>query len=82
MKAEIKLEILKHELVPEHEVLSASDRKAVLEKFRVTKEQLPVIMSTDPVIKQIGAKPGDVVKITRKSETAGKSVYYRCVKEA
>jgi DNA-directed RNA polymerase subunit H len=31
------------------------------------------------MVKILGAKPGDVVKIIRNSETAGESVYYRIV---
>jgi len=43
--------------------------------------QLPYIQSTDALAKEIGAKPGDFVRITRNSETAGTSVYYRYVVE-
>ena len=74
-------DMLKHELVPHHDILSPKDKKEVLEKFNVTKEQLPKIMVSDPVIKQIKAKAGDVIKITRDSPTAGKSVYYRVAVE-
>ena len=71
--------ILAHELVPRHDILSAKERKEVLEKFGVAKEQLPKILATDPVIEEIQAKPGDIIKITRKSPTAGEAVYYRVV---
>jgi len=43
--------------------------------------QFPYIQSTDAIAKEIGAKPGDVVRITRRSETAGSSIYYRYVVE-
>ncbi len=75
----IKDIILNHELVPKHEVLSEDEVKELLKSLKITKEQLPKILSKDPVIKILGAKPGDVVKITRKSPTAGESVYYRVV---
>ena len=40
-----------------------------------------MILGSDPVIKKIEAKPGDVLRITRKSQTAGETVYYRLVTE-
>jgi len=43
---------------------------------------MPFILVTDPISKEIGAKPGDLVKVSRRSETAGSSVYYRYVVEA
>ena len=74
-----KPDILKHALVPEHEIMSKKEIKEMLGKYNVTKGQLPKIMSNDPVVKRITAEPGDVVKITRDSKTAGKSVFYRVV---
>lgn len=43
--------------------------------------QFPYIQSTDAIAKEVGAKPGDFVRITRRSETAGSSTYYRYVVE-
>ena len=77
----IKENIIEHELVPAHEVLSPKDKKAVLEKYGIIKEQLPKILTSDPMIKQIRAKAGDVIKISRDSPTAGKALYYRLVVE-
>lgn len=71
--------ILKHDLVPEHVILSEDEKKAVLEKYNITAKQLPKILITDAVVKTVGAKAGDVIKITRKSPTAGTTTYYRIV---
>ncbi len=74
--------ILEHFLVPKHRVLSPEEAKQVLEKYRITPHQLPAILVSDPVVKAIGAKPGDIIEITRDSPTAGKAIYYRFVVSA
>jgi len=71
--------ILKHELVPEHIILNENEKKELFEKLKLTAINLPKILTNDPVVKAIGAKEGDVLKIIRKSSTAGTSIYYRVV---
>ncbi|MDH5460021.1 MAG: DNA-directed RNA polymerase subunit H [Candidatus Bathyarchaeota archaeon] len=71
--------IFKHELVPKHEILSPEEAKELLEKYRVKPYQLPQIRASDTAAIAIGAKPGDILKVTRKSLTAGKYVSYRYV---
>ena len=71
--------VLEHEMVPKHEVLTATEKNEVLETIGIVKEQLPVIKETDSVSKELAAKPGDVLRIVRKSQTAGHTVYYRLV---
>jgi DNA-directed RNA polymerase subunit H len=66
-------------LVPKHEILPKEEVERVLEKYNITKGQIPKILESDPMVKKIKAKPGDVIKITRKSKTAGESIYYRVV---
>lgn len=73
--------IKNHRLVPKHEVLSPEEAKEVLERYQIQPHQLPLLLSSDPMAKAIGAKPGDIVKITRESKTAGKIVVYRYVVE-
>jgi len=68
-------------LVPEHLLLSEEEAAELLTKYKITPGQLPKIKTSDVVVKQIGAKPGDILKITRKSLTAGKAVAYRLVIE-
>lgn len=54
---------------------------AVLEEFGIQGKDLPVILDSDAVVKLIKAKLGQVLRITRSSPTAGKSIYYRMVTE-
>jgi len=75
----LKVDISKHVLVPEHEVLTDEEAEEVLNKYNITKSQLPKILITDPMVKKIEAKVGDIIKITRKSPTAGESIFYRIV---
>lgn len=70
---------MEHFLVPKHRVLSSEEAEQVLRKYGVKPHQLPSILASDPVVKLIGAKPGDIIEIIRDSPTAGKSVYYRHV---
>jgi len=74
--------IMKHELVPEHIILSEEEKKQLFEKFELTPDQLPQIMNNDPVPVSIGAKPGQILKIVRKSHTAEEAVIYRLVVES
>lgn len=69
-------------MIPKHELLTREEVTQVLAAYNSSPSQLPYILSTDPVAKEIGAKPGDLVRVSRKSETAGASVYYRYVVEA
>ncbi|MDR2624321.1 MAG: DNA-directed RNA polymerase subunit H [Methanobrevibacter sp.] len=75
----MKKDILKHELVPEHNILSESDKKRVFKDLDCNQNQLPKIKITDPVVNAIDAKEGDVLQIKRKSDTAGTFITYRLV---
>jgi DNA-directed RNA polymerase subunit H len=73
--------IFEHYLVPKHEILTPEEKEEVLQKYRVEPYKLPPIKTSDPVARVIGAKPGDLIKIVRKSPTAGEYVSYRYVVE-
>ncbi len=74
-------DLFQHKLVPKHEILTEEERTALLAKFRVQPYQLPQISSVDPCVKAIGAKPGDVLRVIRKSQTAGEHMAFRYVVE-
>ncbi|HSA75885.1 MAG TPA: DNA-directed RNA polymerase subunit H [Candidatus Nitrosocosmicus sp.] len=73
------IKVTNHIFQPKHEVLSKDDAEKVLKKFNVKTNQLPYIMSNDKGLEDLDVRPGDIIKITRKSPTAGESVYYRYV---
>lgn len=64
-----------HSLVPKHELMSRPEQDKLLNMYKVTRIQLPRIMSFDPIVKYYGWPKGHIVKITRK----GGEVYYRCI---
>jgi DNA-directed RNA polymerase subunit H len=68
-----------HILIPEHAKLSVEEKKALLQKYNITPTDLPKIHMTDPAIQHLKVKEGDIIKITRKSPTAGRAVFYRAV---
>ena len=64
----------KHEIVPEDKV------QEVIVKFGTKGvEGFPKMLKDDPAVSEIGAKRGDIIKITRHSSTAGTAIYFRVV---
>lgn len=70
-----------HVYVPKHEIMTKKEAEEVLLKFNCKPTELPFIFVTDPAIVGLGIKPGDMIRITRNSATAGESLYYRYVVE-
>ena len=77
----LQFNILKHQYVPPHTILSKEESDEMMKKYNVAdKSQLPDISRYDPVALAIGMRPGDVCKIDRASKSAVHSTYYRvCV---
>jgi DNA-directed RNA polymerase subunit H (RpoH/RPB5) len=62
---ELEYNILDNIMVPKHQ-------KVVDQKLEEIKDQLPIILSYDPVVRRMNFKPGDIIEIG--------SSYYRLVK--
>lgn len=77
-KSDVDLDIFGHFLVPKMELLSETEKKNLLKKYRIAETNLPKMKSSDPAARKLKAEPGDVVRIEREDPTA-KYNYYRLV---
>jgi len=78
---QLQFDITTHRMAMPHRILTEDEKTGILEKYKIASpDQLPAIDSQDTMVKWIGAIPGDVIEVTRHSDTAGRSLYYRqCV---
>ncbi|MCK4756974.1 MAG: DNA-directed RNA polymerase subunit H [Thermoplasmata archaeon] len=81
----MEFNVLEHEMVPEHHLLSEKEEKKVLENYGIGKDQLPKIRKTDPCIKTLEEilgeeiSEGRVIKVVRLNPVSGVSNAYRVV---
>ena len=74
----LQFNILEHDLVPEHRVLTSEEVDVVKKRYNIVDNtQFPDISRFDPVAQVIGIRPGEVCEIIRPSKTAITSYYYR-----
>jgi DNA-directed RNA polymerase subunit H (RpoH/RPB5) len=74
----LQFNILNHQYVPRHTILSNDEVGEMMKKYNVMeKSQLPDISRYDPVALAIGMRPGEVCSIDRPSKSAISSLYYR-----
>jgi DNA-directed RNA polymerase subunit H (RpoH/RPB5) len=74
----LQYNVLEHELVPPHQVLTNAEALEFKKKYNITDDsQLPDISRFSPVAQAIGMRPGDLCKITRPSKTAINTEFYR-----
>ncbi len=72
---------IEHMLVPKHQILEEKEADAFLSRYNISKQQMPRIKKNDDAIKILNAKPGDIIRITRKSPLGGTAPFYRVVME-
>ena len=77
----MKIDIQDHMLVPKHEIMTDDEISDEFSDVDYDFKDLPKIKSNDPVVKAIGAEAGNVLRITRDSQTAGVFVTYRIVED-
>jgi DNA-directed RNA polymerase subunit H len=73
------LDIFQSNLVSRHELLNAEERSELMKKLNIKLKQLPRMKRDDAGVDKLEAKRGDVVRIVRKSLSAGEYYYYRVV---
>lgn len=59
----LQFNILKHQMVPKHRILSKAEAKEVIERYNATPEMFPRLSRFDPVALAIGIRPGQICEI-------------------
>ena len=80
----MRFNVLEHQLVPEHRLLPDEEAERILKALGITRDQLPKIRKSDPVIQVLEKiegpiEEGRIIRVTRVSGTAGVSEAYRLV---
>ena len=80
----LRFNVLEHKSVPEHRLLTPEEAGEVLARLVITRDQLPKIRKTDPVIRVLERVHGEIaegsiVRVFRLTQTAGVSEAYRLV---
>ena len=79
LESEMLINITEHELVPQHILLNTEEKEELFSRYKLKENQLMKMLATDPVARYYGYKRGQVIKIIRKSDTAGRYVTHRLV---
>ena len=79
VESESEVVILEHNLTPLHEKVLDDQVESIMSKYNASLSQLPKISGSDPAIKHLEVKSGDIIKIERGSPTSGRTIYYRMV---
>ena len=78
-KMKQELNISQHRFGAKHTIMTSKDAEELLQRYNLSKKQLPKILKNDAAIKELNANRGDIIEIVRKSHTTGESIFYRLV---
>ena len=74
----LKFNILNHNLVPKHRVLTNDEKEQVKAQYNIENDnEFPTISRFDPVSQVLGIRPTELFEIERSSKTAIKTKFYR-----
>jgi DNA-directed RNA polymerase I, II, and III subunit RPABC1 len=76
---ELMINLIEHELIPKHELLTEDEKKEFLKSYQCKKKNLMRMYLSDPVARYYKMEVGDIVRIMRPSETSGYSLNYRII---
>ena len=76
--AELQFNVSRHHLVPKHAKMTDVEVKSLMETYMLpSKSCLPSISVADPMAKYLGIRIGEVVRISRPSQSSGATFFYR-----
>lgn len=79
LERELLINIIDHVSQPKFILLSEDETKEVLEAYHAKRRDIPKILLADPIVCYYNAKPGQLFRIIRPSDTTGDAVTYRLV---
>jgi DNA-directed RNA polymerase subunit H (RpoH/RPB5) len=79
LKKELMINIVEHNLVPQHILLDEKTKDSFYDTYNTKKSNMLKINYTDPIAKYYNARPGNIFKIVRPSGTSGFVNSYRLV---
>lgn len=79
LEKELMINIIKHVSQPKFIMLKADEAVKTMEEYFAKKRDMPKMLMSDPVALYYNAKPGDLFRVIRPSETAGLAPSYRLV---
>lgn len=79
---DLMIDKVSHFLVPKHRVLSNEESANFLKEYNLTRKELAKIKLNDPIARYYKMQVGDIVEITRSSNTTIQSRFYRVVVKA